>query len=72
MVGWIALGLLMRKFWDCIFSPCEIIPKEWDVAASIIAFICVTGYLPGSIVATISGFSNLAGKLAEITAAWLS
>src|SRR4030042_4723054 len=70
-VGWLALGLLLRKFSNCIFSECVITPNAWDAVASVTAFIGLTGYLPGSVVAIISGFSTLAGKLAEVAAAWL-
>jgi len=72
LVGWLALWFLGRKYVGCLFNACTVVPDAWDVTAALIAFVGVTGFLPGTFVSFLSSFSGLAAKLAELLAAWIT
>ncbi len=72
LVGWIALWFLVRKFSPSLFQDIHAEISLWDVIGALIAFIGVTGYLPFTIVTTVSGVGSFAGKLAELVASWMS
>jgi len=72
LVGWLALWFLGRKYVGCLFSACTAAPEAWDVIAALIAFVGVTGFLPGTVVSFLSSFSALAARLAELLAAWMT
>jgi hypothetical protein len=72
LVGWIALWLLTRKFVPCLFADCTVAPNAWDVVASFLAFIGITGFLPGTVVSSLNSFSGLSAKLTELLASWIT
>ena len=72
LVGWLALWLLLRKFLGCVFGDCVATVGAWDVVGALVAFVGVTGYLPGTVVSLVSGVGGLAGKLTEVLSAWVA
>jgi hypothetical protein len=72
LVGWITLWFLLRKFLGCAFNDCNVELNAWDVVGSLVAFVGITGYLPNTVVSLVSGVGALAGKLAEVLAAWVA
>ena len=48
-VGWISLWLLLRKFGDYIFGSCVAHVDPWDALGALVAFVGITGYLPGCV-----------------------
>jgi hypothetical protein len=72
LVGWIALWFLARKFAPCLFAECTVAPSAWDVAGAFLAFVGITGFLPGTIVSGLSSFSGLSAKLTELLASWIT
>lgn len=71
-VGWLALWFLLRKFVGCLFADCAANVGAWDVVGALVAFVGVTGYLPGTVVSLVSGVGGLAGRLAEVLTAWVA
>jgi hypothetical protein len=71
-VGWVALWFLLREFGTCVVAECVADIGAWDVVGALVAFVGVTGYLPSTLVSLVSGVGGLAGKLAEVLAAWVA
>lgn len=72
LVGWLALWFLLRTFGSCVLGPCAEPFAGSDALLALIAFVGVTGYIPGLIVAAVSATSALSARLAELLASLIS
>jgi hypothetical protein len=71
-VGWLALWILGRRFWDCVFGACSASPGGWDILSGLVAFVGMTGFLPGTVVSLVAGLSMLASRLSELLVNWIA
>jgi hypothetical protein len=65
LIGWLALWVLVRRYWTCIFCECTVNPSLWDLFAGFVAFIGVTGHLPYAVFGLISAVYIVGTKVAE-------
>jgi hypothetical protein len=72
LVGWLAFWFLGRKYVGYLVSACTATPNAWDIAAAVIAFVGMTGYLPGTIIPPLQSLTGLLKKVAEIVAALIT
>lgn len=65
LVGWSVLWPLIRKYGPCLLAdgrPSGAAPDGWAAFAGLIAFLGITGYLPGSIILPIQGAAGVLFK----------
>ena len=64
VVGWAVLWILTRRYWAYIIGGSAAVdPNLWDLLAGFIAFVGITGYLPGTVNYLIFSGLNVADSL---------